>query len=443
MQLVMLSLKYCSLLLIPLLTIVVAVKVRGVSTPYFLFNYDPDYAYLFNSLSILDAVAPAHIHHPGTPVQLLGALIIKFLHPFESNEQIIGMVIENPEHYLVCISNVLIGLISVALFAAGTIFYRFTSRIVLSLLLQLSPLMFPVTIMSLGRVSPEPLLLYVSTTLVCLLILSLRFAHGISKTKFAKAFGWVSGFGVATKLTFIPIVFLPLTVLRSFKLCKTYTIYFFVGSFVFTLPFLFYPKLYYSFLRWLLNLFLGSGIYGQGERTIINPDRFFSDLAHVVLDQPLYSIIVVLAIGVYVVTMRNDRGLDMKNMFQPSLLLGLLVIHLFSFLVVAKHPQSIRNLIPALGLSSFTLVMVFLSLESLFSHKKLGVLSLQTCGVVVVLILICFAGNQTLGVIDKLNTDGKRFKEQIVKRNKTVKEYYPHCAQVHQFIFWPSVVKAV
>jgi hypothetical protein len=45
--------------------------------PYFLRNnFDPDYNYLLNSLSLLKLQTPRHTDHPGTTLQLLGAVVL-------------------------------------------------------------------------------------------------------------------------------------------------------------------------------------------------------------------------------------------------------------------------------------------------------------------------------------------------------------------------------
>jgi len=423
---------YIALSVIPFLTVITGVKIRNVSTPYYLLNYDPDYAYLFNSLSILSFLAPEYIDHPGTPVQLLGALILKLMHPFEGSEQIIYEVIEDPERHLLLISNVFIGLNSIALFVAGAILFRLTGRIGLSLLVQLSPLMFPITLMSLGRVTPEPLLLFTSSIFVCLLILLSKFAHGKHEERLAKAFGWAAGFGVTTKLTFIPMIFLPLTVLGSKLLRKTYALYFFVAAFVFTSVFVLYPKLYFYFLRWFFNLSLGSGIYGQGDRTIINPEHYLADLLRISLDQPMYLMTILLATGLYILLRRTAEENKANLIFKPSLLLGLIVIHLISLFVVAKHPQSIRYLIPSLGLSGITLVVSILGFESLLSLNRTKRLLFQMSGVAIGLAAIIFSVHQAMGTFNKLEERGRIFIAGIEKRNRLVEEQYSHCAQVHQ-----------
>src|SRR6185436_2402465 len=67
-----------NLFVFPFLLIALYCLIRSVMGPYFFpENLDPDYAYFFNSLNLAVSQSPAHIDHPGTTVQLLGALIIK------------------------------------------------------------------------------------------------------------------------------------------------------------------------------------------------------------------------------------------------------------------------------------------------------------------------------------------------------------------------------
>ncbi|WP_454064883.1 hypothetical protein [Candidatus Nitrospira salsa] len=423
-----LLIKYFILLIIPLCTAFIAVQVRNVTTPYFLLNYDPDYAYLFNSLNIIDFLSPAYVDHPGTPVQLLGALVIKFIHPFESSIEIMKAVIQNPEIYLFSISNALIALNIIALFAAGVVFFQKTNRVELGILVQASPLLFPITVTSLGRVTPEPLLIFVSTILTCLIGFTMNSNQATDDPKLVKAFGWIAGLGIATKLTFFPILFMPIALFRSISTLKLYVRYLIGGAFVFTSVFLLYPKIYYSFLRWIFNLVMGSGIYGQGKRTVIAPQKYLSDLGEVVLAQPMYLIIIALTIFAYLINFRGLRELH-KHSF---LLLWLIVIHFLALGIVAKHPQSLRYLIPSFGLSGITLVIAILSIESAFRHNKSHIWLFQTSAIVAGIAMSAFSVNQIASTIDELQIQKNVFGTEIAQRNKLVEEKYSHCIQAHQ-----------
>jgi len=62
----------------------------------------PDYPYLFNSLSLAYYYGDiGHTDHPGTPVQFLGAVIIKLTYWFQNSpENLIIHILKNPELYL-------------------------------------------------------------------------------------------------------------------------------------------------------------------------------------------------------------------------------------------------------------------------------------------------------------------------------------------------------
>ena len=77
------------------------------------YNSDPAYAYLFNGLLLLDRHSPTHIDHPGTPVQMLIAVLV-YLQWFylklvgTVNPDVVVAVMGAPEQYLLFISRVLL-----------------------------------------------------------------------------------------------------------------------------------------------------------------------------------------------------------------------------------------------------------------------------------------------------------------------------------------------
>ena len=46
--------------------------------PFWMHFYDPETIYFYQSLRLLGGHAPLNVDHPGTPVQLLGAVIALF-----------------------------------------------------------------------------------------------------------------------------------------------------------------------------------------------------------------------------------------------------------------------------------------------------------------------------------------------------------------------------
>src|SRR5579863_8286761 len=131
--------------------------------PFYLRNnFDPEYIYLLNSLSVLNLHAPAHTDHPGTTLQLLGAVILwvqwlgrsLFLHGQPLNES----VLSHPEEYLRGINLVLNGLIGGALYWSAWVVYRLSNSLAAAMLLQATVLIYLQTFLAITGVSPEPLL---------------------------------------------------------------------------------------------------------------------------------------------------------------------------------------------------------------------------------------------------------------------------------------------
>ncbi len=46
--------------------------------PYWIHYFDPEVFYFYSSLNLLQLKAPVHVDHPGTPLQLLGAVVLSF-----------------------------------------------------------------------------------------------------------------------------------------------------------------------------------------------------------------------------------------------------------------------------------------------------------------------------------------------------------------------------
>ena len=89
------------LLVIPGIVFSLSLVFADIKGPYYLAqNSDPEYAYLFNSLNIAKFEAPTHTDHPGTSLQLLGAVVIRASYFFSGKTSLVEDVLSRPEHYL-------------------------------------------------------------------------------------------------------------------------------------------------------------------------------------------------------------------------------------------------------------------------------------------------------------------------------------------------------
>src|SRR6516225_9156134 len=101
---------------------------------YFLRNnFDPDYNYLLNSLSVLYLRTPGHTDHPGTTLQILGAaiLLLKWLgiSLVGHRQTLADSVLAHPEEYLRTINVVLNVLIAATLYWSAWCIYRLSNSL--------------------------------------------------------------------------------------------------------------------------------------------------------------------------------------------------------------------------------------------------------------------------------------------------------------------------
>src|SRR6185436_1662443 len=136
-------LKLVALGLAPVLYVAAGLVLKASRGPYWLgTNADPEYAYLFNALSIAGGHAPYHVDHPGTPLQMLGAVVLRAIALASGCDALVPDVIARPETYLT------------------------------ALLVQASPRLFLATSVELSRVRPEPLLIALSSVYGAVLLTS-------------------------------------------------------------------------------------------------------------------------------------------------------------------------------------------------------------------------------------------------------------------------------
>lgn len=87
---------------------IAAWHLREHATPFYLHNADPEYCYFFNALNILQGKSPGHVDHPGTPLQMLGALVIRLAsiltNDGHSSDSLVSNALDFPEFQLLAMN---------------------------------------------------------------------------------------------------------------------------------------------------------------------------------------------------------------------------------------------------------------------------------------------------------------------------------------------------
>ena len=356
------------LLILPILLIVTAVFLNHARGPFWLAsNLDPEYVYLLNAANMAHFQKVGHIDHPGTTVQLLGAITLRTVHFFQFSHGT-GLrtdVLARPEFYLNAINTVLITLNALALFSLGLVAYRVCRNLWVSLWLQLAPF-FSITLLNSGltRVSPEPLLLFTGLVLILLMIKSLQ--SPAPSTKDILLYSLVIGFGIATKVTFLPLLAIPVIIFPGFKK-KLAAVVLSIGGFIlFTLPI---AGMYNQFFGWLFKLLSHKKGYGTGEKGLITLQVYIKNIKNLLAANPFFSYILTGAILVILIILVIPKfRTAIKHNIRFKFLMSVIIAQVAGVLMVGKHAAP-HYLVPVLSLSGITLFLIYMLFREAILNK--------------------------------------------------------------------------
>ena len=417
------SLSLLILLILPLLLLPTAFSIRKASGPFwFAINLDPNYPYLMNSLNLANFRRPYNMEpHPGVPIQAIGGATIRLLNPTADQATLAREVATNSEFYLRSISNVFIFLASACLIVVGLVTFRVTNSILSSLLLQFTPWMSVSTMEGLFGVRPEPFFVSVCILFSALVLLTLRFDIGKYALRYCIAFGVLSGLGMASKINFLPLLVVPLILLRSWKWRAVYSLATAASFLVFIVPIL-TPGHLQRMLGFAFNISTRTGPYGSGTTGFLGVSRLFANLQVLVTkDWPFF---VVVLVGVLALSLRSR--IPALNDTRRRILLAVIVAEFLQIGLVVRQPES-RYLIPALGLIGVNLVVMF---EALKQQGGFGNTQARYATVILICtVLIVIQAVGFLHLLRKLRTEAENERSAFERvesefKDTTVVEYY-------------------
>ena len=323
-------LKLVALGLVPVLYAAAGLALKASRGPYWLgTNADPEYAYLFNALRIASGRAPYHIDHPGTPLQMLGAVVLRGVSLVSGRGTLAMDVIARPEMYLTAMHVAILAGVAILIFTAGLIVFRRTGHLGAALLVQAGPWLFLATPGELSRVRPEPLLIALSAVYGAVLLTS----EADDARSDVTALGVLTGVGIADKITALPLLLAPLVAFREWKWQRRFiatAAVAFLGGIIAA-----WPRVL-SMGKWMATLAVHADAYGGGTVTVIDTTRYLPSLGGLLVAEPIVALTI--AGGALLWMAGGER----------RVLGAALVVQIAQVLMVAKHP-GVHYLAPLSG----------------------------------------------------------------------------------------------
>lgn len=408
-----LSYRLFALAVVPAVFLFTAFVLNTAKGPFWLgYNSDPSYMYLLNSLNLAMLKPVYHIDHPGTPVQMLGAVVIKLFHINSTATELQKHILSDPEFYLSSINIVLIILNAFSLLMMGCVIHYMTKKIQTAMMMQCIPFYSStILVKGINNVAPEPLLLFSSVALITILMVSTFNENG---KYHITAMSVVSGFGVATKITYLPLLLIPMIILPKIR----EKIFFLLGT---TISFVFFTfpiiSKYEYFYNWILGMVTHKGRYGQGAQGMIDLRDLIHNIATLIGDNPGFSIILIIAVAVsiyHAIQVKGNKRIVEKEF---KLLIAIILAQILGILLCGSRPPTNHYLLPVLCLSALTVyLVVFFLKETIQFNNKPPAGIITVCGlffsfwIILLTIKNAHAVNNELfqnseSVIQKINRD--------------------------------------
>lgn len=336
------------------------------------------------NLSQFSGYGVGHFDHPGTTVQSVGAIVIKVTYFFgKINDDIAKDVLSRPEYYLSRINFIFILMTGAALFILGLTAFKNLNNIYYAFLLQLTPLYPPTVSDHFADVTSESLFIVAVILFIAVItgVVSSTDENPKVNFKYAVIFGIVSGFGLACKIIFIPLLIIPLILIRKIKFKALFSFLTFIFFLIFVFPALSFENSV-RYVNWISEILSHSGKYGTGQGSVIDASLYWSNLKNIFL----YDVSFTVSYTIILITLAYGSFLRFKKPVKGNKYFDLLTGIFFSMTIqvflVAKHFDQ-RYMIAVSMLSVIGLLAVCFTAKDFFTEKLTGKICASALAIII------------------------------------------------------------
>lgn len=331
------------LAIVPILLVIMCLSLIA-SKQYYFVDRDPDYAYYIAAYKTVLGRAPGYLHHPGITVIQLTACILRAAHFLSGDHPFAVAGLLDAEWYLHVSVLVYLGINSLMLWLLGLYVHERTRSMGLGIAAQCGTFLILPTLMgSLVKLNAEIVMHGLSLAVAVVTVMTISSCQR-KRAWLACLYGVLCGAGVLTKLNFLPVVVLPLIVLKG----VWHRILYIVAG-VLTAILLIYatPDAWRSFLAQFTAYATRTGVHGKDGVGLLPANAWFVFTRLVLANLPYYVLLACSLVGLLFnsIVRPAQRWGDAARISAAVVLIGAI-----QTLAVVRTPLS-YYLVPAMGLS--------------------------------------------------------------------------------------------
>jgi hypothetical protein len=316
-------------------------------------DYEAEITYFMNSLAVFKGKPYFYLDHPGTPVEILGSIILGFFYMFSGKnaEAFIQSQLQNPEPFFIAAHIVLTVL---SIFCALLLY-----RTALSISSQERSNLFLAAALSIMFFAIHPLSFSTLTlwhhasfnfpfgTLYLIALLKLSQTNKDIPFSTIALLGLGAGFLTATMIYFGAwvigtIVFVAIFYrIRKVHYAKTISVIYNLAGFSllgFILTMLPAAKRIPYFINWIIGLVLHQGMYGGGASGIASLPTLWSNFLNIIYSLPAFSIFIFYVLILFIYATIKTKGQFEKSPGTWALAIALIVQIIILLALDIKHP---------------------------------------------------------------------------------------------------------
>ncbi len=350
------------LFIFPLLYLLLGFYFRQVFGDLSLRSTDPEYIDFISGMCVATGkFSQANIDHPGAIFQIILAVIFRIIHFFRGNSTpFFEDAMAHADLYLAVANLAVTAIISTVMLWAGKTVHKITNSTFYAVVVQTAPFIINIWYEIAGRIYPE-LIFVIPVYMIEVELFRQLYKPTEKQNRSHYIYSLASGFGMSVKMTFFPIILLPLFVIKKTTNKLKYLLYTVVAFFILSPQVLFQWQ---HFRWWMKGIFIHSGSYQAGDSNIIDTTLFVKNFNKLLTHERFffYTIAVMMVLLLVMIFTRKWRNLYFK------IFSGFILAAAGLVFIVSKQ-YAIRYFLPALLFYPFLLILNKEAIQLFFNQK--------------------------------------------------------------------------